>query len=206
MRLDKDGCFTVCDLGLLLPGRGVAALLPDGRRVAFFRDRGAGCTPSTTGAFAAAVLSRGLTGTRQGHPFVASPFLRQRFDLPPATLTETRGHLPRAASVGGERRRHALPRSHTWLGSQWTGRHLRLPRQRRVRPSTATVVQLASEQLQKKFRYYGTDNTPEPQNSVSCMAAQAREKSRRHEMSEFKALFLPYAPRSSDFVREPKFG
>ncbi|MCZ9343439.1 nitrite reductase (NAD(P)H) small subunit, partial [Streptomyces sp. TRM76130] len=29
----------------------------------------------------AAVLSRGLTGTHGGRPFVASPLLKQRFDL-----------------------------------------------------------------------------------------------------------------------------
>ncbi|MDH6616684.1 NAD(P)H-dependent nitrite reductase small subunit [Streptomyces sp. SAI-135] len=29
----------------------------------------------------AAVLSRGLTGSAQGRPFVASPLLKQRFDL-----------------------------------------------------------------------------------------------------------------------------
>nr|AQT39165.1 NirD [Streptomyces sp.] len=75
--------FTVCDLSLLMPGRGVAALLPDGRQVALFRDR-AGRTYAIdnrdpfTGA---AVLSRGLLGTHQGHAFVASPLLKQRFDL-----------------------------------------------------------------------------------------------------------------------------
>jgi nitrite reductase (NADH) small subunit len=35
-----DDWFTACDLGALLPGRGVAALLPDGGQVALFRDRG----------------------------------------------------------------------------------------------------------------------------------------------------------------------
>ncbi|MFF9129784.1 nitrite reductase small subunit NirD [Streptomyces sp. NPDC014776] len=78
-----DGWFTVCDLGVLTPGRGVAALLPDGRQVAVFQDRtGAlyaiGNRDPFTGA---AVLSRGLTGTHQGRPFVASPLLKQRFDL-----------------------------------------------------------------------------------------------------------------------------
>ncbi|MEV7343917.1 nitrite reductase small subunit NirD [Streptomyces sp. NPDC093544] len=78
-----NGWFTVCDLTLLTPGRGVAALLPDGRQVAVFRDR-AGRTYAIdnrdpfTGA---AVLSRGLTGTHQGRAFVASPLLKQRFDL-----------------------------------------------------------------------------------------------------------------------------
>jgi nitrite reductase (NADH) small subunit len=73
----------VCDLTRLTPGRGVAVLLPDGRQVAVFLDR-AGTTYAIgnqdpfTGAF---VLSRGLIGTAAGRPFVASPLLKQRFDL-----------------------------------------------------------------------------------------------------------------------------
>lgn len=83
LRLDEDSWFTVCDASLLVPGRGVAALLPDGRQVALFRDR-ADCMYAIdnrdpfTGA---AVLSRGLTGTHRSRPFVASPLLKQRFDL-----------------------------------------------------------------------------------------------------------------------------
>ncbi|MFK4148268.1 nitrite reductase small subunit NirD [Streptomyces sp. NPDC004065] len=82
LRLD-DGWFPVCDLSALLPGRGVAALLPDGRQAALFRDRsgrlyGVDNRDPFTGA---AVLSRGLTGTHRGRPFVASPLLKQRFDL-----------------------------------------------------------------------------------------------------------------------------
>ena len=78
-----DGWFTVCDLSLLVPGRGVAALLPDGRQVALFRDRaGELYAVDNRDPFSgAAVLSRGLTGSVQGRPFVASPLLKQRFDL-----------------------------------------------------------------------------------------------------------------------------
>lgn len=78
-----DGWVTVCDRSLLTPGRGVAALLPDGRQVALFADR-AGRTYAIdnrdpfTGAY---VLSRGLVGSDGGRPFVASPLLKQRFDL-----------------------------------------------------------------------------------------------------------------------------
>ncbi|MEU6216536.1 nitrite reductase small subunit NirD [Streptomyces sp. NPDC047022] len=85
LRPDSDAgdWFTVCDLSRLTPGRGVAALLPDGRQVALFRDRadrlyGIDNRDPFTGA---AVLSRGLTGSHQGRPFVASPLLKQRFDL-----------------------------------------------------------------------------------------------------------------------------
>ena len=82
LRLEDDW-FTVCDLNQLLPGRGVAALLPDGRQVALFRDRaGTLYAIDNRDPFGgAAVLSRGLTGTHQGRPFVASPLLKQRFDL-----------------------------------------------------------------------------------------------------------------------------
>ncbi|OQD55245.1 nitrite reductase small subunit NirD [Streptomyces phaeoluteigriseus] len=78
-----DDWFTVCDLSLLVPGRGVAALLPDGRQVALFRDRaGELYAVDNRDPFSgAAVLSRGLTGSLQGRPFVASPLLKQRFDL-----------------------------------------------------------------------------------------------------------------------------
>ncbi|MFC8090968.1 nitrite reductase small subunit NirD [Streptomyces sp. NPDC057301] len=82
VRVDADW-LTVCDLTHLLPGRGVAALLPDGGQVALFRDRaGRLYAIDNRDPFGgAAVLSRGLTGTHQGRPFVASPLLKQRFDL-----------------------------------------------------------------------------------------------------------------------------
>lgn len=78
-----DDWFTVCDLNMLLPGRGVAALLPDGSQAALFRDRaGTLYAIDNRDPFGgAAVLSRGLIGSHQGRPFVASPLLKQRFDL-----------------------------------------------------------------------------------------------------------------------------
>ncbi|MFE7751467.1 nitrite reductase small subunit NirD [Streptomyces sp. NPDC057428] len=80
---DGDGWLTVCDRSLLTPGRGVAALLPDGRQVALFMDRAGRAyaidnRDPFTGAY---VLSRGLLGSVGGRPFVASPLLKQRFDL-----------------------------------------------------------------------------------------------------------------------------
>nr|BFD84986.1 nitrite reductase small subunit NirD [Streptomyces sp. Xyl84] len=82
LRLDDDW-YTVCDLDALLPGRGVAALLPDGRQAALFRDRSGRlyAIDNRDPFTGAAVLSRGLTGTHGGRPFVASPLLKQRFDL-----------------------------------------------------------------------------------------------------------------------------
>jgi nitrite reductase (NADH) small subunit len=84
VELRVDGAWVgVCELGLLTPGRGVAALLPDGRQAAVFRDRGGALHAIAnqdpfTGAY---VLSRGLLGSAAGRPFVASPLLKQRFDL-----------------------------------------------------------------------------------------------------------------------------
>ncbi|MFG3003712.1 nitrite reductase small subunit NirD [Streptomyces calvus] len=82
LRLAEDW-FTVCDLSTLIPGRGVAALLPDGRQAAVFADRAGRlyAIDNRDPFTGAAVLSRGLTGTHQGRPFVASPLLKQRFDL-----------------------------------------------------------------------------------------------------------------------------
>ncbi|MFF0832683.1 MULTISPECIES: nitrite reductase small subunit NirD [unclassified Streptomyces] len=78
-----DGWFAVCGLHRLVPGRGIAALLPDGRQVAVFRDRADRlyAIDNRDPFGGAAVLSRGLTGTHRGRPFVASPLLKQRFDL-----------------------------------------------------------------------------------------------------------------------------
>ncbi|MFD7625220.1 nitrite reductase small subunit NirD [Streptomyces sp. NPDC059851] len=78
-----EGWLTVCELSDMIPGRGVAVLLPDGGQAAVFLGR-SGWTYAIdnrdpfTGA---AVLSRGLVGCVEGKPFVASPLLKQRFDL-----------------------------------------------------------------------------------------------------------------------------
>ncbi|MFI6378605.1 nitrite reductase small subunit NirD [Streptomyces sp. NPDC050658] len=82
LRLEDDW-FKVCDRARLEPGRGIAALLPDGRQAAVFVDRaGRAYAIDNRDPFTgAAVLSRGLLGTAGGRPFVASPLLKQRFDL-----------------------------------------------------------------------------------------------------------------------------
>lgn len=78
-----DGWLAVCAADALLPGRGVAALLPDGRQAALFRDRAGrlyaiGNVDPFTGA---AVLCHGLLGSAGDRAYVASPLLKQRFDL-----------------------------------------------------------------------------------------------------------------------------
>lgn len=77
------GWLPVCPTDALEPGRGVAALLPDGGQAALFRDSGGrvyaiGNIDPFTGA---AVLCHGLLGSAGGRVYVASPLLKQRFDL-----------------------------------------------------------------------------------------------------------------------------
>ncbi|HEY9369992.1 nitrite reductase small subunit NirD [Streptomyces sp.] len=78
-----DAWIAVCEKSRLTPGRGVAALLPDGRQAALFVDRtGRPYAIENRDPFTGAqVLSRGLLGSADGRPFVASPLLKQRFDL-----------------------------------------------------------------------------------------------------------------------------
>ncbi|SDO12229.1 nitrite reductase small subunit NirD [Actinacidiphila guanduensis] len=77
------GWFTACPVGALEPGRGVAVLLPEDAQAALFLDSAGavhaiGNIDPFTGA---AVLSHGLLGSAAGRPYVASPLLKQRFDL-----------------------------------------------------------------------------------------------------------------------------
>lgn len=80
-----DGDWTpVCPYGELIPGRGVAALLdPEGNQAAVFRTgddelHAVGNLDPFTGA---QVISRGLTGIRDGVQTIASPMLKHIFDL-----------------------------------------------------------------------------------------------------------------------------
>ncbi|WP_149183211.1 nitrite reductase small subunit NirD [Streptomyces sp. TRM49041] len=88
LELSHDGSddgewLPVCDPDVLVPGRGMAALLPDGRQAALFRDRsGRLYAIDNRDPFTGAqVLSRGLIGSANGRTYVASPLLKQRFDL-----------------------------------------------------------------------------------------------------------------------------
>lgn len=79
----EETWFPVCEVSRLTPGRGMAALLPDGRQAAVFLDRaGRAYAIDNRDPFTGAqVLARGLVGTAEGRVFVASPLLKQRFDL-----------------------------------------------------------------------------------------------------------------------------
>jgi nitrite reductase (NADH) small subunit len=72
-----------CPVGRLVPGRGVAVLLPRGGQAALFLlPNGMIYAVGNIDPYAGAgVISRGLTGDRAGEPTVASPLLKQVFSL-----------------------------------------------------------------------------------------------------------------------------
>ena len=80
---DLHAWTRACRLDKLVPGRGVAVLLPDAEQVALFllsdgSLRGVG---NVDPFGRAAVMSRGITGDRRGEPTVASPLLKHAFSL-----------------------------------------------------------------------------------------------------------------------------
>jgi nitrite reductase (NADH) small subunit len=78
----SEGFAVVCDYEHLQPERGVAALLA-GHQVAVFRtfDGMLHAVDNRDPFTGQNVLSRGIVGTRAGTPTVASPLLKQVFDL-----------------------------------------------------------------------------------------------------------------------------
>ena len=74
---------SACPLQALVPGRGVAVLLPGNAQAALFLlPNGLVYAVDNLDPYAgAAVLSRGLTGDHAGEPTVASPLLKQVFSL-----------------------------------------------------------------------------------------------------------------------------
>lgn len=77
------GWTRACPLGYLIPGRGVAVLLPGGAQAALFLlPEGTLYAVGNIDPFGrAAVMSRGIVGDRGGEPVVASPLLKQAFSL-----------------------------------------------------------------------------------------------------------------------------
>lgn len=81
LRTTDSEWIDACAYDFLLPGRGVAVLLPDGAQVALFRlDDGSlhalGNVDPWSGA---AVMSRGIVGDRAGRACVQSPIKKQAF-------------------------------------------------------------------------------------------------------------------------------
>ncbi|GAA2021213.1 hypothetical protein GCM10009740_07160 [Terrabacter terrae] len=88
---------SACPVHRLVPGRGVAVLLPGGAQAALFLlPNGMIYAVDNLDPYAgAAVISRGLTGDRHGEPTVASPLLKQVFSLRTgAALDDTDVLLP----------------------------------------------------------------------------------------------------------------
>src|SRR6185312_13807580 len=81
--LESQVWTKACRLDTLLPGRGVAVLLPDGDQAALFllADGTLAAVGNVDPFGRAAVMSRGITGDRCGEPTVASPLLKQVFSL-----------------------------------------------------------------------------------------------------------------------------
>lgn len=77
------GWTRACSLEYLIPGRGVAVLLPGGAQAALFLlPEGTLYAVGNIDPFGrAAVMSRGIVGDRGGEPVVASPLLKQAFSL-----------------------------------------------------------------------------------------------------------------------------
>lgn len=101
----REGWVRVCALDDLEVERGRAALL-GGTQIALFLLRGPDGTPGRVHALSnldpysrAHVISRGIVGTRQGVPTVASPMYKQVFDLRTGACLDTQGKEPRSLHV-----------------------------------------------------------------------------------------------------------
>ena len=83
-----------CRLERLLPGRGVAVLLPGGEQAALFLlPDGKLVAVGNIDPFGrAAVMSRGIVGDRRGEPTVASPLLKQAFSLVDGRCLDDESH------------------------------------------------------------------------------------------------------------------
>lgn len=82
----------ICPVTALQPERGVAALL-GARQIALFRlhDGSLHAVDNVDPVTRAAVLSRGIVGTRGDVPVVVSPMLKQAFDLCSGECLDLRG-------------------------------------------------------------------------------------------------------------------
>ncbi len=78
----EPGWTVLCRADQLIPGRGVAARLDAAQVAVFVLGDGELCAIDDIDPFSGVgVLSRGLVGDVGGEPTVASPLLKQRFEL-----------------------------------------------------------------------------------------------------------------------------
>ena len=78
-----QGWLDVCDYERLVPERGVAVLLPDGRQAAVFRllDGSLHAVDHRDPRSGANVMARGIVGSRGEAPTLASPMYKEVYDL-----------------------------------------------------------------------------------------------------------------------------
>jgi len=90
----------ICAIGDLEVERGRAALLGDAQLALFLLHDGRVHAVSNLDPYSGAqVISRGIVGTRDEAPTVASPMFKQVFDLRTGACLDTQGKDPRALRV-----------------------------------------------------------------------------------------------------------
>lgn len=94
------GWVRVCSLDDLEVERGRAALLGEDQIALFLTHGGRVFAVSNLDPYSGAhVMSRGIVGTRQDAPTVASPMYKQVFDLRTGLCLDTQGKEPKALAV-----------------------------------------------------------------------------------------------------------
>ena len=94
------GWVHVCALDDLEVERGRAALLGEDQIALFLTHGGRVFAVSNLDPYSGAhVMSRGIVGTRQDAPTVASPMYKQVFDLRTGLCLDTQGKEPKALAV-----------------------------------------------------------------------------------------------------------
>ncbi|WP_404444609.1 nitrite reductase small subunit NirD [Microbacterium marinum] len=95
-----EGWTAICALADLERERGRAALLGDVQVALFLTHAGRVHAVQNLDPYSGAhVISRGIVGTRQDVPTVASPMYKQVFDLRTGVCLETQGKEPRTLRV-----------------------------------------------------------------------------------------------------------
>ena len=98
--VEPDGWARVCALDDLEVERGRAALLGGTQIALFLLDTGRVHAVSNFDPYSRAnVISRGIVGTRQDAPTVASPMFKQVFDLRTGACLDTQGKEPASLHV-----------------------------------------------------------------------------------------------------------
>ena len=94
------GWVRVCALDDLEVERGRAALLGEDQIALFLTHGGRVFAVSNLDPYSGAhVMSRGIVGTRQDAPTVASPMYKQVFDLRTGLCLDTQGKEPKALAI-----------------------------------------------------------------------------------------------------------